>query len=1105
QADRPAVHWRVGKVLLEGTPEEQRDAHIFDIVNQLDQGMALVADQAECAWLARLNLQAGRRAAESMAHGPALAYLRCGIELLGEEAFSHEYELALALHTETCIAAQASDDLPAMDHHADLVLANATSLLDRLPVYETRIQALVGKGQFAQSLELGLEVLGLLGVEYPAEPGPADVGAAIVGVRNALAGRELEELVALPVMDDAETRAAMRIMVALMAPVYVLKPILYPLQAAEMIRLTLEYGNAPESSLAYAAYGSVCCSEGIAEYEAAQSYGRLAMILVDRFNAEHVRPNVTIMVYGIIVPCVAPLASLCGPLRAAARQAFSNGNLEYAGHALYAYEVSSFVAGRELEAVESDMATHIETLARLGQQSSMDRMNIHRQTMRNLLGYDGDPTRLQGVAYDEQVMVPVQEARHDVVSLFAYHLDSMILSYLFRDYERALEHAKENAAMEGAAPGSYYVPLFYCYDALIRLALADDAPEEEQARLLEQVAVDQERLRVSADAAPMNHRHRWLLVEAERHRVAGRVIEAIDSYDEAIAQATSNGFHNDAGLANERAAEFWLARNRVEIATAYARTARYEYERWGAKAKVADLDDRYEGLGPYLSPSREGSVAIESVSSDSATLMGEVNLDLGSVFKATRVLSEEMDVRRVVTALMKIVIENAGADRGYLLLDEGGALTIQASGSIADDEVIVARSVPGTTSPEPGEVLSEAIVRYVVRTGKPVLLHDAVNSGMFTRDLHIRRTGVRSVLCMPFSAPMVSRGAATGVLYLENSDTVNAFSQDRVRVLKLITAQAAISLENARLYGDLKKINATLEDLVAERTKELRDAQRALVRASRKVGQAEVAENLMHNAGNLLNSLTVSAGMLRDAVKSSAAPVLNQLVERLRSPEHELAKLLSTNEQGALLLKLLGSVGDALVEREQRLGEISSSIGRVVGEFVQVLQTHDEYLTEDAVVQAFLLGTLLDDAIASSGVGKRSWLRLRKDYGRHPLMHNDQYGLERLVVALLRYLGEVAATAGEHSTLSVVSRWTGKEVEVTIGLGEKSDGRVASTELFQQRATSRPDMPTLHDCANAAAKLGGALQGFVGDTADEIHFVLTLGVEVSSAGSVPAE
>ncbi|WP_428266231.1 AAA family ATPase [Haliangium sp.] len=1103
--ERPAVHWRVGKMLLEDTRAEARDAHIFDIVNQLDQGMELAEDRAERAWLARLNLEAGRRAAESMAHGPALVYLQSGLALLDEDSFAHEYELAMALHTEACAAAQASDDLVAMERYADLVLTNASSLLDRLPVYETRVYGYIGKGQLAQALELGLEVLDLLGVRFPAEPSPADVAEAIMSVRGALAGREFEELAALPVMDDPEKRAAMRIMAVLSTPTYVVKPLLYPLNNAEMIKLTLEYGNAPESAVSYAGYGVVCCSDGIADYEGAQSFGDLALLLLDRFAAEYMRSIVMVMVYSIIKPNVVPVAEVCAPLRATARQGLSNGSLE-AG-ALHTYGMLSFVAGRELEALEQDMATHIESLARVGQQTSLTWMNIHRQSMRNLLGYDGDPVRLQGVAYDEREMLSVQVAQRDQTGIFLFHFDTMALSYLFRDYERSLEHADVNAATVDAVRGSTYVPLFHCYDALVRLAVADEAAQEERTRLLEQVAADQDKLRLMAEAAPVNHRHRWLLVEAERHRVEGRVIEAIDAYDAAIEQATSNGFHNDAGLANERAAEFWLARNKIEIARAYARAARYEYERWGARAKVADLDDRYQGIAPHLSAPRQGTMTTESVSSDSATLVGALNLDMGSVFKATRVLSEEMDVRKVVTSLMTIVIENAGAHRGYLLLDEAGTLTIQASGSVDDDTVVVERNQPGAASPVLSEVISEAIVRYVVRTGKPVVLNDAVNSGMFTRDPHVRRTGVRSVLCMPFSAPMVSRRAATGVLYLENSDTVNAFSEDRVRVLKLITAQAAISLENARLYGDLKKINATLEELVMERTKELRDAQRALVRASRKVGQAEVAENLMHNAGNLLNSLTVSTGMLRDAVNVATATMLSQLVERLRSPEHALAEVLATNEQGVLLLKLLGSVGDALSDREHQLEEISRSIGRVVEELVQVLQKHDEYLTEVAVVQSFLLGVLLDDAIASAGVGQHSWLRLRKDYGRQPLLHNDQYALERLVVALLRHLVEAAATAvvGEAVPLTVASHWNGREVQVTIGLGEPREGRAPSTALFQQHSASRPDMPTLHDCANAAAKLGGRLQGYVGDSDQDIYFVLTLGVGTPSAVTSAAE
>ncbi len=1099
--ERPAAHWRVGKLLLQDTPAEHRDARIFDIVNQLDQGMSLAQEQSERTWLARLNLEAGQRAAGSMAHGPALAYLQSGIELVGEEGFTHEYELSLALYTEACKAAQASDDPVAMERYADEVLANSTSLLDELPVYETKIHAYIAKRELAQAAELGLEVLDLLGMSFPAEPNPADAHAALVSIRTMLAGREIEELIALPVMEDPKKRAAMRISAACVSSVSLVKPLLFPLLTAESIKLTLEYGNAPESALSYTSYGYVCCREGSEDYAEAQRLGELALRLVDRLGAEHLRPSVMLIVYGLIKPWAAPLGSLCAPLRTAARLALSNGNLEYAGHAFYNGCSYAFFSGRSLDALEEEMATYVESLARAGQQTSLNWKKIRWQTVRNLLGYDGDPTRLHGDAYDESRVLATRGDPDDPAETFFVYFDTMMLSYLFRRYERALGYVEGATASVGGVVGTIYAPLFYVYDALIHLATVEEMPREERARVMARVEADVDKIRKSAEVVPVNYRHILLLVEAERHRVEGHIMEALDAYDEAIALAVANGCHNDAALANERAAEFWLSRNKVEIATLYARAARYEYERWGANAKVADLEDRYQGIAARLDIPADGTMSSESASSDSTSLIGAANLDMGSVFKATRVLSEEMDAKRVVTSLMEIVIENAGAHRGHLLLDEDGVLTIQASGNVDDDAVVVERRESSAVSPELGSVLSEAIVRYVVRTGKPVVLQDAVNSGMFTRDPHIRKTGVRSVLCMPFSAPMVSRRAAVGVLYLENGDTVNAFSQERVRVLKLITAQAAISLENARLYEDMAKMNATLEDLVAERTKELRDAQRALVRASRKVGQAEVAENLLHNAGNLLNSLTVSAGMLRDAVTASAAQVMNQLVERLRSPEHDLAEVFATSEQGALLLKLLGSVGDALTKREQQLAEISGSIGRVVEEFVQVLRKHDEYLTEDAVVQTFLLGTLLDDAIASSGIGQRAWLRLNKDYGRHPLMHNDQYGLERVVVSLLRYLGEVAAaTSGEPATLSVASHWTGSQVELTIGLGEATAGRAPSTELFQQRAASHPNLPTLHDCANSVAKLGGRLQGYVGDTDTDIHFVLTLGVGAASAG-----
>ena len=1083
--ERPAVHWRVGRLLLERTPPEQREAHVFQIVNQLDHDVARLEAPAERVELAALCLLAGQRAAAAVAHEQALVYLRRGIELLGEDGFESEPSLALRLHIGACSSAQLSGEPEAMDRFAEVALARAPSPLERVPIHEIRIRAHSAQGRLPDALALGTEVLASFGLPLPEQPGPAEFQREMEALVAALAGREADELAERPPMEDPAMRAMMRVLVAISAPAYTTKPMLYPAITRTLVELTLEHGNAPESAVGYVQYGMLCCSV-LGDYEAGQRFAELAVTIVDRLDARWILPRVELMA-GLIRPWSGPLQATCAPLREAYRQGMDNGDPEWAGHCIQVYGLHALFGGSELPALLEEMNAHVDALARAGQQSSVVWINTFRQMMRNLLGYAEDPSRLRGEAYDEQEMIPLHEAHTDLVSLLHLNLDTTILSYLFGDHERALEYADRTEAFMPVAAGQIQVPLYYFYDSLVRLALVDRTPPAERDELLARVEANQAKLEPWSRSAPHNHRHKWLLVEAERHRVAGRLVEAIDAYDEAIALATRHGYVNEAALANERAAELWQARGNTTLAEAYASAACYDYARWGARAKVADLDARYPELHPVDADSSDSSSFGRELLSDSE------RLDMGSVFKATRVISEEMDLQRAITTLMTIVIENAGARRGLLLLQEAGELRIQASGSVTDDAVVVERPPPGEPGAA-GSLLSEAIVRFVSRTGEPVVLHDAPREGLFTRDPYVLRSGVRSVLCMPFSTPTMGQRGAMGVLYLEHGDAVGAFTHDRVRVLKLITAQAAISLENARLYGDLKAINANLEELVEERTRELRGAQQALVRASRKAGQAEVAENLLHNAGNTLNRLTVTMGVLQKAIELPAVRVLHQAVARIRAPDHELAELLAGHPRGALLLELLDSIGTQLDDGKERLHALASTMSGVLDELVEVLAQHEQMLDAAVVVESFPLGPLLDDAIASAGTTEHPELELRRRYGHEPILHSDRYRLERLVVGLLRDLHDRAGPSqATPLTLTVGSTASDGRVTVSVGLGD-FDGRALRVELFRQHRISHPDAPTLHDCVNAAAKLGGTLEAFAGPTPHDVHFVLTLPV-----------
>ncbi|MCX4247851.1 AAA family ATPase [Paraliomyxa miuraensis] len=1080
--ERPAVHWRVGQLLLERTPPAEREAHVFEIVNQLVHTVALERPPAERVELARLDLLAGERAAAAAAHEQALVYLRRGIELLGDDAFDSELTLALQLHIGACGSAQLSGELDAMDRFAEVALAKAPSALDRVPIHEIRIRAHCAQGHLLEALALGREVLASFGIHLPKEAGLPEFQQEMEALVAKLAGRETDELAKRPPMEDAAMRAMMRVLVSISAATFTTTPMLYPAITRRLIELTLEHGNAPESAVGYVQYGMLCCSV-LGDYQAGQRYVDLAETIVDRLAARWILPRVVVLA-ALIRPWAGPLQATCEQLRDCYREGMDNGDPEWAGHCIQIYGQYTLFGSFELGPLLEEVNAYVDALDRAGQQSSVIWMKTYLQMTHNLLGHAQAPTRLRGEAYDELEMIPIHEAHGDLVSLLHVNLATTILSYLFRDYERGLDYAGRTEAFMPAAAGQIFVPLYHFYDSLVRLAVVvDGAPDSQREELLTRVEANQAKLEVWARSAPSNYAHKWTLVEAERHRVAGRLAEAIDAYDEAIALATRHGYINEAALANERAAELWRARGHATFARSYASAAHYDYARWGARAKLADLEARYPEL------TRVDSGPSESSSMGSEPLSDSEWLDMGSVFKATRIISEEMDLQSAVTKLMTIVIENAGARRGLLLLEEAGALQIQAAGSVADDAVVVEHP-PSEQSGAVGSFLSEAIVRFVSRTREPVVLHDAPREGPFTRDPHVLRTGVRSVLCMPFSTPTMDQRAATGVLYLENADAVGAFTHDRVHVLKLITAQAAISLENARLYGDLKSINARLEELVEERTRELRQAQQALIRASRKAGQAEVAENLLHNAGNTLNRLTVAMGALQGAVELPAARVLRQAVARIGTPDHELL----SQARGPLLLKLLTSISKQLDGDKDHLSELANGMSTQFDEFVQVLKQHDQLVEASMVLESFPLGPLLDDAIASADTAAQPGLALVRRYGPDPVVHSDRYRLERLVVGLLRDLHERAD--GTEATLTVDSQRIEGRVQITVGLGElSSKDRELDVESFRQRRFSHPEAPTLHDCAIAAGSLGAVLAAFVGRSRRDAHFVLTLDVQ----------
>lgn len=799
--NKQIVHYRIGRLLVQNITLADREERLFDIVNQLNAGRVLIQAQLDWEQLAQLNLLAARKAKASAAYQSAFTHLQIGLELLttadlaGGDSWSRQYELSLQLYEEAAEIAYLTGKLAEMSAFTATIFQRARTLLDKVKAYEVIIAAYTGQNKLIEAIETARQVLALLGVPFSEQPGPADIMAALHETQAALAGRNPESLLDLPLMTDADKLATIRILDSIFVTTFVALPALTPLLVSKQVNLSIEFGNTAESISAYANYGVILCS-AFENYDMGYHFGQLALRLADRLNAKKFKAKIYLMLGGYVSHWKEHIAATLPSLLDGYQIGLETGDFGFGCNCLVGHAVSSYLTGKELAAVEQEMANSAQVINQLGQATYLHWHHIYWQAVLNWQGKNEDMNpRLRGKVYNEDKMMPVHLQANDQSSVFNAYFNKMILCYHFQEFQQAAAYAGKAAA--GNQPGSLFAPIFHLYHSLAQLALFPESTAGEQAEICNQVEANQVKMKLWAQHATMNYLHKFYLVEAERSRVLGHDSQARDYYDQAIDLAIENEYLNEEALAYELAGRFYLARGQTRIARQYLHGAHYAYQRWGAVAKVKDIEQRYPHL---LQRSTSSAPRIGLTTTTTSTDQSAAMLDLTSVLKASQAISGEIQLDKLLDKLMKIVIENAGAQCGFLLLERKGQWWIEAEGMI-EPKSTIAPGTPEVTTQQASAVttsdrLATTIINYVARTKEAVVLDDATQSSRFTQDPYIRHSQPKSVLC----TPLLNQGKLTAILYLENNLATNVFTQERLEVLKLLSAQAAISLENARLY-----------------------------------------------------------------------------------------------------------------------------------------------------------------------------------------------------------------------------------------------------------------------------------------------------------------
>ncbi|MEH2023114.1 trifunctional serine/threonine-protein kinase/ATP-binding protein/sensor histidine kinase [Nostoc sp.] len=923
---KTATHLKIGRLLLQNFSEIELEEKVFDIVGHLNLGQKLITQPKEQEELAQLNLKAGVKARNATAYGAARVYLQTGIELLQPDSWQHQYELALNLHVAATEASYLNGDFEQMQQQVDLVLQEAQTILDKVKIYEIQIAAQTARSQILAAIAVGTEVLSQLGVDLPDATDAAQIGKALQELNQQLEGREIAGLIDLPVMSDPTAIAAMSLLGMLFAPVFLATPSLMPFFSATMVRLSLQFGNAPASTAGYVIHGMVLCAF-LGEVETGYEFGRLSLLLVERLNVQSMK-CFTHALFGAFIQHYQEALRAVLPIQKEGYTAgMETGDFLYAGYGIQAYSHTGLFAGVDLDTLSAELAAYSAALAQAKQDSSRIYLEITQQTVQNLRESVSQPHLLIGQFYDETVMLPKHQQDNDLTGIAFAYTYKLQLAYTYGNYPAALNYITQLKSYLMAASGTVQIPVFHFYAALTHLALLPSQPEPEQGELLTQAVTHQTILHQWAKDAPMNNLHKWYLVEAEKHRVLGEKAAAIDCYDQAITLAKDNQFINEEALAHELAAKFYLDWGKKQFAQIYLTNAYYAYARWGAKAKVADLEQRYPELlatilqQPQISLNLDNTIvtlADKTVFSSGTSISN--NLDLATIFKASQALASEIQLEQLLSTLMQVVIENAGADKCALMLCKDNNLTVEAIAvSQASNTTIhttLQPSIPVELSPD----IPISVINYVYRTSETLLIDDPIVKNSLVSDPYFQQQQPQSFLC----TPIISQGKLIGILYLENNLTAGAFTSDRLQVLNLLTTQAAISLENAQLYRQSEEYSHTLEQKVKERTQELNhyctqlestleklySTQAQLIQSEKMSGLGQLVAGIAHEINNPINFIY---GNLEPASAYVASLIeLNNLYQRFYpEPLPEITEKIAEMELDFLvgdLSKLLSSM-----------------------------------------------------------------------------------------------------------------------------------------------------------------------------------------------------
>ncbi len=878
-------HFKIGQLLLQtvrspsASDKQHWQANLFDIVDHLNIGKAQSAEARFLLDLAQLNLEAAKKSKNATAYAAARDYLCTGLSCLPPQAWTDFYALTRSLHQERAEIEYLLGNFEQSQQLLDKILANANTLLDRAEAYSLLVLQFTLRTDYAKAVDYGRQALQLFEIDFPQADYAAAFDRDYQQLEIALGDRPLSSLLNLPHIKKREQQLAIKILSNMGSAAYRYDQTVWQVVVVISIRLFLAWGNVPESCYGYSNFGTLLGSV-LKNYPASYESCLVSLKLSEKYGDATQKSRACFILSNFVHSWVKHVREADVINQTGAKLGLESGELQYVGYTI-SYRISNlFFQGKSLDTLSVDLQEALSFCQQVKNQWAVDALLAYQLAI-HALSHISQHSLLESTNDADYINSCI--ANKSYSGLCRYYILKAIVHYLGGHYGVALACVRQAQALQSYILGVVSSAELNLYTSLILVQLWATASPQQQAEYLDEINALQEQLKLWADSCSENFLHKFWLVEAEVARINCQMWQAQEGYDRAIAAAADQGFIQEEALANELAAQFWLQCGKPEFAQSYFQKAHYGYQLWGAMAKVHQLEQQ------------QPTLLKNALQTDRSSSAG--NLDVLSLMKGSQAIAREIVLDKLLAQLMTLVMENAGAQLGHLMIEEDGQFHIEATGVVnAPPRILERLPIAGT--------VPMSLFNYVTRTRKSVVLSSAVDRGEFTQDGYIQQHRTKSVLC----TPLIYQNKLTALLYLENNLAEGAFTDNHLQMITLLSGQAAISLENSRLY-------ATLEQKVSERTLALQAAKEDAELASQAKGK--FLANMSHELKTPLNSILG----------------FSQLISRDRQLRHvHVERLNLIRHSGEHLLGLINDILDLskLEARKQVLHEDSFELQQLV-------------------------------------------------------------------------------------------------------------------------------------------------------------------------------